>query len=144
MAATDPLLTTKLYLPPMRSRLVARPRLVALLSEGLTRPLTLVSAPAGFGKTTLLSEWRESPAGREYPFAWLSLDQDDNAPSRFLLYLLAALRMVKKSLGETALAMLQSQSSAPDQTILTSLVNDLNALHHPLALVLDDYHVITA
>jgi LuxR family transcriptional regulator, maltose regulon positive regulatory protein len=144
VAATDFLLTTKLYLPPRRSRLVHRSRLCSLLDEGLTRPLTLVSAPAGFGKTTLLSEWRDTPAGRDYPLAWLSLDQDDNDPSTFLLYLITALGTLEKGMGASALATLQSQQTPSVQAILTSLVNDLGTLRRDCALILDDYHVITA
>ncbi|HLD94696.1 MAG TPA: hypothetical protein VI703_10900 [Anaerolineales bacterium] len=86
-----PLLSTKLYLPPARPNLVPRQRLTARLPEGLTRPLTLISAPAGFGKTTLLSEWRASDAGRGFPLAWLSLDEDDNNPTHFFTCLVAAL-----------------------------------------------------
>lgn len=144
MAATDSLLTTKLYLPPQRPSLVARLRLLTLLDEGLTRPLTLVSAPAGFGKTTLLSEWIHSPAGKNFPIAWVSLDNDDNDISRFLLYIVSALGTLKKGLGEAALAALQLQQPPAATTILTILVNDLNALTNPFALVLDDYHLITA
>ena len=144
VVAAQPLLTTKLYVPPCRSRLVSRPRLLALLNEGLTRPLTLISAPAGFGKTTLLSEWRASPAGRNYPLAWVSLDQEDNDLSRFLLYLVSALCTLKPGVGESARTALQSQQSPAVKAILTSLVNDLNAFPTPFVLVLDDYHLITA
>lgn len=119
VTATDSLLTTKFYLPPRRSLLVARPRLLAQLSEGLTRPLTLVSAPAGFGKTTLLSEWRDSPAGKDYPMAWVSLDHDDNDPYRFLLYIVAALGTLRKGLEEAAQAALQSQQPPAGKAILT-------------------------
>ncbi len=144
MAAIDSLLTTKIYLPPRRSTLVARPRLLALVSEGLTRPLTLISAPAGFGKSTLLCEWHHSPAGKDYPLAWVSLDPEDNEPSRFLLYLVAALGTLKDGLAEPFLAALQSQQPAPAKAILTSLLNDLHSLQVPFALVLDDYHHITS
>ena len=78
MPTTEPLLHTKLHFPPVRSKLIARPRLVALLNEGLAHPLTLISAPAGFGKTTLLAEWRHAGPGQELPTAWLSLDSDNN------------------------------------------------------------------
>jgi LuxR family transcriptional regulator, maltose regulon positive regulatory protein len=144
VASTDFLLTTKLYLPPRHPRLVARPRLLALLSEGLTRPLTLVSAPAGFGKTTLLSEWHHSPAGRDYQIAWVTLDQDDNDVPHFLLYLTAALGTLKKGAGESALAALQSRQPAAVTAIVAELINDLNSISNPFALVLDDYHLITA
>jgi LuxR family maltose regulon positive regulatory protein len=142
--ATESLLTTKLYLPPRRQKLVPRPRLLALLSQGLTRPLTLISAPAGFGKTTLFVEWRSFPAGKDFPLAWLSLDHDDNDLSRFLLYLLNALGTLKEGLGETALAALHLQQPLVVTSLLTSLVNDLNTIPDDFALVLDDYHLITA
>ena len=87
-----PILATKLYIPPPRPKVVLRPRLIEWLNEGLHRKLTLISAPAGFGKTTLVSEW---VAGCERPAAWLSLDEGDNDPTRFLTYLVAALQRVQ-------------------------------------------------
>jgi LuxR family transcriptional regulator, maltose regulon positive regulatory protein len=144
MPSTESLLTTKLYLPPGRPTLVPRPRLMDLMREGLTKPLTLVSAPAGFGKTTLLSEWCHSPAGRDFPIAWVSLDNDDNNISRFLLYLVTALGGLKKGVGESALAALQLQQPPAATAILTALINDLNTMSSSFALVLDDYHLITA
>ena len=90
MSSNEFILTTKLYRPPTQAKIVPRPRLLALLTEGLSRPLTLISAPAGFGKTTLLSEWCASSAGAAFSLAWLSLDADDNEPSRFMLYMAAA------------------------------------------------------
>jgi LuxR family maltose regulon positive regulatory protein len=89
-----PLLATKLYVPPPRSLLVRRPRLIERLNEGLRRNLTLVSAPAGFGKTTLVSDWL---AGRHQPAAWLSLDTGENDPIRFLTYLVAAVRHLPRT-----------------------------------------------
>jgi LuxR family maltose regulon positive regulatory protein len=139
-----PLLSTKLFVPPPRPTLIPRPRLVERLSQGLALPLTLISAPAGFGKTTLISEWRASNAGRDYPLACLSLETDDNDPTRFLTYLVAALGTLKSDLAETALGMLQSPQPPPVQAFLTGLINDLGELDHPFALVLDDYHVINA
>jgi LuxR family maltose regulon positive regulatory protein len=141
--ASAPLLTTKLYLPPARPNLVPRPRLTARVSEGLTHPLTLISAPAGFGKTTLISEWRASQTGRGFRLAWLSLDNEDSDPTRFLTYLVAALGTLQPGLGDNALARLQSPG-LPYQVILTSLINDLTDFDQPFALVLDDYHLITA
>jgi len=123
---------------------VPRPHLVARLSQGLTLPLTLISAPAGFGKTTLVSEWRASNAGRDYPVAWLSLENDDNDPIRFLTYLVAALGKLKPDLAEIALGMLQSPQPPPLEAFLTGLINDLAEMSNPFALVLDDYHVITS
>ena len=144
MVASDFLLRTKLYPPSQRPTLVARPRLHALLAEGLIRPLTLVSAPAGFGKTTMVNEWHNSPAGKDFSLAWISLDKDDNHPYRFLRYLVAAIGELEKRISEPALAALQLQQPPSETAILTALVNDLNSLSIPFALVLDDYHLITA
>lgn len=138
----DPLLMTKLFIPPPRSNLVPRPRLIEQLNAGLQVPLTLISAPAGYGKTSLLSEWRASEAGHNYPIAWISLDDDDNDPSRFLILLIAALGIIKPGIGEDALAKLQASQPSPVNTILTSLINDLVDLDHHFVLTLDDYHVI--
>jgi LuxR family maltose regulon positive regulatory protein len=138
-----PLLSTKLFVPPPRPTLVPRPRLMERLSQGLTLPLTLISAPAGFGKTTLISEWRASNAGRDYPLACLSLEIDDNDPTRFLTYVVAALGTLKSDLAETALGVLQSPQPPPLQPFLTGLINDLGELNHSFALVLDDYHFIS-
>ena len=98
------LLTTKLHVPPLRAQLVERPRLVERLEEGLRlgHKLALMSAPAGFGKTTLVSEWQHSRRGMTpaVPFTWLSLDERDNDPARFLAYLLAALQKIDPSIGD--------------------------------------------
>ncbi len=96
----SPILATKLYIPPPRSRVVHRPHLNERLNEGLYRKLTLVSAPAGFGKTTLISEW---VAGCDQAVAWLSLDEGDSDPVRFLTYLISALRSIVPSIGEEML-----------------------------------------
>ena len=98
----------------------------------------------GAGKTTLISEWRATAAGRDFPFACLCLDPDDNDPTRFLTYLAAALGTLQPGLGETALAMLRSPQPPTPPAILTILINDLDRLKTPFALVLDDYHVIAA
>ncbi len=139
-----PLLSTKLFVPPPRPTLVPRSRLVARLSQGLTLPLTLISAPAGFGKTTLISEWRASNAGDAYPIACVSLEEEDNDPTRFLAYMVAALGTLKPELAETALGMLQSPQPPPIQAFLTGLINDLGEISHSFALVLDDYHAISS
>ena len=95
---SEPLLLTKLYIPPPRPKIVLRPRLIERLNEGFcTRKLTLISAPAGFGKTTLVSEW---VAGCGRPVAWLSLDEGDNDPTRFLTYLVAALQTIAPKILE--------------------------------------------
>ena len=138
---TMPLLTTKLYIPPVRPTLVSRPRLIERLNAGLHRKLTLISAPAGFGKTTMLSEW---VAGCRRPVAWLSLDEGDNDPTRFLAYFIAALQTIHKGVGEAALAALQSPQPPPIEAILTALINKIVAVPDHFVLVLDDYHLITA
>ncbi|MEW5870791.1 MAG: AAA family ATPase [Chloroflexota bacterium] len=147
------ILATKLYLPLPRPQIVSRSRLLERLDEGLQRKLTLVSAPAGFGKTTLVSEWlaacqRRTPAART---AWLSLDEGDSHPPRFLAYLIAALQTVDGALGAGALGMLQAAPPPPNEAILTALLNDLaalgnalDALPQDLILVLDDYHQVDA
>ncbi len=148
MADPLPLLSTKLTPPPARARLVARPRLAARLAEGLSRPLTLIAAPAGFGKTTLLASWLAEPPGQPAApgplrVAWLSLDADDNDPARFFSYLAAALGRAHPALGATALALLQMPQPPPLESILTTLINDMGALDAALALALDDYHAIS-
>ncbi len=144
-----PLLQSKLFLPPTRPALVPRPRLLDKLSEGLYRKLTLISAPAGFGKTTLVSEW---VAGIERPAAWLSLDAGDNDPTRFLTYLVAALQTLAlhgaegkaATIGEGLLSVLQSPQPPPGEAILTALLNQIGAVPDSFVLVLDDYDVIDA
>jgi LuxR family maltose regulon positive regulatory protein len=134
-----PLLTTKLYVPPVRPKLVHRPRLIERLNEGLDRKLALVSAPAGFGKTTLLSEW---VAGTDRPVAWVSLDKGDDDLTRFWAYLITALQSVQPNLGETALAALRSRQPPLIEPLLTGLINEIVTLSPPFVLVLDDVHVI--
>ncbi len=136
-----PILQTKLYIPPIRPELVSRPRLIERLNEGLHRKLTLISAPAGFGKTTLVSEW---VAGCERPAAWLSLDEGDSDLARFLTYLVAALQTIAANIGEGVLGALQSPQPPPTESILTALLNEIAAIPDDFILVLDDYHVIDA
>ena len=138
---STPILTTKLYVPPPRPHAVLRPRLTGRLNEGLHRKLTLISAPAGFGKTTLLGEW---VAGCERPAAWLSLDEADSDPTRFLAYLVAALQTIAPNIAEGVLGMLQSPQPPPTEAVLTTLLNETATIEDDLALVLDDYHVIDA
>ncbi|MBA3636590.1 MAG: tetratricopeptide repeat protein [Rubrobacteraceae bacterium] len=138
---STPILTTKLYVPPPRPHAVLRPRLIARLDESLHRKLTLICAPAGFGKTTLLSEW---VAACESPAAWLSLDEGDNDPTRFLAYLVAALQTVAPDVGEGVLGVLQSPQPPPTEVILTTLLNKIATAPEDFVLVLDDYHVIDA
>ncbi len=144
-----PLLTTKLYIPTPRSQLVSRPRLLHRLDADLHshRRLMLLSAPAGFGKTTLLSDWLATHTTQPR-CAWLSLDEHDNERDRFFNYFIAALQTIDVSLGRTAATVLHTPLSAdatyPFEAILTSLINDLAAYSAPLLIVLDDYHLITS
>ncbi len=135
-----PILATKLNIPRLRPNVVLRPRLIERLNEGLHRKLTLISAPAGFGKTTLVSEWL---AGGPRPIAWLSLDEGENDPARFLTYLVAALQTIAATIGERVLSTLQSPQPPPE-AILTALLNDLTTIQDQFVLVLDDYHMISA
>ncbi|MBE3037311.1 MAG: helix-turn-helix transcriptional regulator, partial [Chloroflexi bacterium] len=136
-----PILATKLYAPTHRPKLVPRPGLIDRLNEGLHRKLTLISAPAGFGKTTLASEWI---AGCKRPSAWLSLDEGDSDFARFLMYLVAALQTMKADIGTRILAVLHSPQQAPTESVLTSLINEINDMPDDFILVLDDYHAIDA
>jgi LuxR family maltose regulon positive regulatory protein len=133
------LLQTKLHIPQLRLSLVPRPRLIGRLNVGMDGRPTLISAPAGYGKTTLVTEWLQ---GIQVKTAWLSLDESDNDPRRFLDYLVAALRDVQANVGQSVDAMLQSPQPPPNEVILTVLVNDIAAINQPFILVLDDYHVI--
>src|SRR3989449_5621898 len=139
-----PMLTTKLYIPRLRPNVVSRPRLIERLNEGLHRKLILISAPAGFGKTTLVSEWVEGIERPRARTAWLSLDEGDNDPARFLAYLVAALQTIAATIGEGVLGMLQSSQPPPTEAILTALLNEITTLPDHFVLVLDDYHVIDA
>ena len=135
------ILATKLYIPSARPNVVARPQLIARLNAGLDRSpgVSLISAPAGFGKTTMVSEW---VAACSQPVAWLSLDEGDRDPSRFLIYLVAALQTIQVNLGEGIGELLQSPQPPPIDGILTDLLNEIAALPQRFLLVLDDYHVI--
>ena len=140
--ATSPLLETKLYIPKWSPGLVSRPRLIERLDQGTERKLTLVSAPAGFGKSTVLAEWVAGTPASERPEAWVSLDQSDNDPALFWAYFIAALRTVRSGVGENALSLLHSPQPAPIESVLTTLINEINAIQDDFALILDDYHVI--
>src|SRR3954454_10564603 len=122
MVMAGPLLETKLHVPRGRRGLVARPRLSERLSRVAESTLTLVSAPAGFGKTTLLAEWLAGAPTGERPVGWLSLGPGDSQPTSFWTYLIAALRTATPGVGEGALALLQSQQPPPIETVLTSLL----------------------
>src|SRR6266487_1119711 len=123
-----PILATKLYLPRLRPNVVSRPRLIERLNEGLHRKLTLIAAPAGFGKTTLVSAW---VALIERPTPWLSLDEGENDPTRFLTYLVAALQTIAPTIGEGVLGVLQSPQLPPPEAILTALLNDIATIPDP-------------
>jgi LuxR family maltose regulon positive regulatory protein len=142
-----PLLETKLYVPRPRRGLVVRPRLIERLDRGAASTLMLVSAPAGFGKTTLLAGWLAAgPASPtdERSAAWLSLDRGDNDPGSFWTHVVAALRTTAPGVGARAVALLEAAQPAPIREVLTTLLNDLGALTSDLVLVLDDYHVVDA
>jgi LuxR family transcriptional regulator, maltose regulon positive regulatory protein len=139
---TQLLLTTKLFFPRARTNLVSRPRLIERLSAGLRKPLTLISAPAGYGKTTLLSDWRFR-FGSEYPLAWLSLDPGDNNLARFLTYVSAALETLDPELPRDLVSLLHLPQLPPAEELIAALINGVAAFPWDFALVLDDCHVIT-
>src|SRR6266508_4344989 len=162
---STPLLATKLFIPQPRPNIVLRPRLIARLNEGLHRKLTLISAPAGFGKTTLLSNWIydlrltiddlvatpinndiiQHPTSKiQNRVAWLSLDEGDSDLTRFLSYLVAALQTIAPTIGAGVLGGLLSPQPPPTDAILTALLNDITTLPDHFVLVLDDYHVLDA
>jgi LuxR family maltose regulon positive regulatory protein len=144
---TTPLLVTKLYIPQLRTNLVSRSRLLQRLNEGLPRKMTLISAPAGFGKTTLLGDWIKTA---DLPAAWVSLDQGDNAPDTFLAYLIAALQSLKPMAKKEAQpgidldGILQGEQTHPQALRLNMLVNEVATFPGPFILILDDYHLIEA
>ncbi len=135
------LLRTKLFVPPLRPDLVPRPRLIERLDQGLQpdHKLCLISAPAGFGKTTLASAWAKQTA---QPSAWLSLDEGDNDLAQFLAYFIAALQTIESRIGRGLLATLQSPGAADVEMVLTSLLNEIAGLPAGVVLILDDYHII--
>ena len=163
---STPILATKLYIPPPRPNVVLRSRLTARLNAGLHQKLTLIAAPAGFGKTTLLSEWLASQSSEvevlsaELPepestqnserktqnlrVAWLSLDEGDSDITRFLAYLVAALQTIGPTIAAQVMALLQSPQPPPAEVILTALLNDMSSIPAQFVLVLDDYHLIDA
>lgn len=135
------LLTSKTRVPPARLRHIPRPRLFSRLDMAVERPITIVSAPAGFGKSTLLSTWiAGSDSAR---LAWLSLDQDDSDPARFISYLIAALEAVVPGVGKGANSLLGSLQPLPARELMTILLNELESLIEPIIVVLDDYHVVS-
>jgi LuxR family transcriptional regulator, maltose regulon positive regulatory protein len=139
MQKADLLIHTKLHLPFIRAEVVHRPRLQKRIMEGLRGPLTLITAPAGFGKTTLVASCISSCG---LPAAWLSLDKSDNQDGRFLTYLVAALQKVNPSAGNEAEKLLKAVQPASPEIVLTSLINELDVANVETALVLDDYQLI--
>ena len=151
------ILRTKLFVPPLRQEIVARPQLMALLDGIQKRPFALISAPAGFGKTTLVVEWIKEKAEERrqkdeilpsafslLPFhiAWLSLEEADNDPVRFLRYVVAALQTAVPDLSDDVTGMLDEQTPVAVAGVLTDLLNAVTAVSDPIMLVLDDYHLI--
>jgi LuxR family maltose regulon positive regulatory protein len=134
--------TTKLRVPSTRPNLVARPRLHERLDQGEERKLTLVSAPAGFGKTTLLVEWLMERSGNERSVVWVSLEESDNDLARFLSYLVGALQNVEEGIGEGVLASLRSPELPPIETVVGALINELADAEGEVTVFLDDYHLI--
>ena len=133
------LLSTKLFIPRPRKNLVSRPRLTVRLNAGLEKKLTLIAAPAGFGKTTLLSEWiPHSPRS----VTWLSLDEDDNDPTKFWAYFITSLQALHPNLGDDALTLLQSPQAPSITSILTILINEIAACSDHFVIVLEDYHLV--
>jgi LuxR family maltose regulon positive regulatory protein len=149
MSSLD-IVSTKLFIPPTRPDLVPRPRLIEYMNSGLHRKMTLISAPAGFGKSTLLGEWERSfrsaapdANAPKVNVAWLSLDENENDPTRFLAYLIAAINHISNkddSFGESTMDMLLSPQPPPIEATLTSFINELAAVSPRIILVLDDYH----
>ena len=136
-----PLIATKLYLPKPRRGLVTRPRLLERLRHGSDSRLTLVSAPAGFGKTTLLADWLHKVPDADRCVAWLSLDSADNEPSAFWTYVVTALQRVEPSVDLGALELIRSSPRSTD-LMLTRVLNDVAAAAREVWPVLDDYHVL--
>jgi LuxR family transcriptional regulator, maltose regulon positive regulatory protein len=137
---TTPVLATKLYIPPPPPQAVTRPRLIEQLNGGLSarRGMTLISAPAGFGKTTLVTEWITCC---ERPAAWLSLDESDSDLARFLIYIINALQTISPNLGAGLLDVLQSSQPSPTEAILTALLNEIAIVPNDFLFILDDYHL---
>jgi LuxR family transcriptional regulator, maltose regulon positive regulatory protein len=143
MNALEPLLQTKFYMLPLRADLVSRPRLLELLDAGLQARLMLISAPPGFGKSTLLSDWIGRRNLQEQT-AWLSLDERDNDPVRFWRYVIGSLQRVQPEIGRAAQSLFRTLKSLSLESAIISLINEVTAFPDPLLLVLDDYHLIEA
>ena len=138
---SEPILLTKLFVPPVRIDLVTRHRLIERLNQSLISDckLTLISAPAGFGKSTLVCDWLASSA---IPAAWLSLDERDSETGRFLNYLIAALQKIRPEFGKNLQAILESSQPFQFESVLTTLINELSAIDTKFLVILDDYHTV--
>lgn len=134
-----PILETKLFIPGLKSGMVRRKKLIARMNEGINRKLILISAPAGFGKTTLLSEWISQ---REEPAAWISIDSSDNDPVYFVQYMIAALKTVVPGFGDDVLEFLKASNEIKTEAIMLLLIKGIEKLESGLILALDDYHLI--
>ena len=134
------LVATKLHVPAIGGQLVHRAALLDALSAGRRRKLTLLSAPAGWGKTTLLAQWALG-AGEDQRFGWLSLDRSDNDPVWFWMYVVAALQKVSPGVGTRAVELL-AMGADPVQVVLPTLLNDLDTIASPMVLIVDDYHLV--
>src|SRR5215216_2146664 len=137
--ARDVLLATELHVPRPRPGFLSRPRLLELLGDGETRELTLVCAPAGFGKTTLLAEWARRS---RRPVAWLSLDAGDSDPARFWRYVAATLDQLRAGIGQQVAGLLRGAQQPPLESVVTAIVNQQAAAPDEMVLVLDDYHLV--
>src|SRR5437660_7237100 len=139
MPLENQLLVTKFYVPVRSGSLISRPRLTSLLNESLKYPLTLVSASAGFGKTTLLANWSQSLEAYNSRVTWVSLDEEDNEPRLFWTYVLTALNRQQPGRFASLLTLLQSPQSPPFNTLLAELINLLVEGRETFLLILDDY-----
>ena len=142
--SVPPLLETKLYAPRARSGLVPRPRLIDAVRQGVGRKLTIVVAPAGFGKTTLLAKWLADAEGAEKTAGWVSLDPSENDPGAYWAYVIRALQTMHPTVGTHALSLLQSSHPPSVESMLTALINEIDRIDRDFTLILDDYHVIEA
>lgn len=133
------MLLTKLHIPPAGKNIVHRPELFEKLNEGLKRKLILISAPAGFGKTTIVSDWINQ---YKIPTAWFSLDQGDNDPAEFLIYIISAIKSLEPAYGDGAIRLLNSPNSPSAESIASLLINEILNINQNFLLVLDDFHLI--
>jgi LuxR family maltose regulon positive regulatory protein len=135
----SPVLATKLFIPPVGEKLLRRDRLLKQLHQGNEQHITLVSAAAGFGKTTIISQWLHECG---LPAAWLSLDEEHNDPVRFLLYLICAVQKILPEIGKASVKSLSSSSPPPVKSVLAGIINELSLISQRFILVLDDYHIL--